>query len=319
MAFLSGKTTEAGLREALAPKGISLSEAQHLKDFRDAEPVRLDFRAARRRTDRYRVVAAQILLGRDRTIGALANQFDRLNESVLVLRVPLSLAERVMAVAERLLTKTDLDRAERFVQQADRDRHLLAWGVVRLVLASALDESPRSLDFTDNGYGKKHIGRPDCGLRFNLSHSGDYVLFALADGVEVGIDIERMRPLPDLMAVAERIFSPAERIVLNSLPVDCRTAAFYAIWTRKEAFIKVVGMGLRLPLDDFDVCADPAAEGRLLAVRYPGYRVESWSLSDVEVGPGYRAALALEGPGAPAHRDLDLTDALFQALLRDLS
>jgi 4'-phosphopantetheinyl transferase len=96
-------------------------------------------------------------------------------------------------------------------------------------------------------------------------------------------------------------------------------ASFYAIWTRKEAFIKAVGLGLSLPLNAFDVAGDPSAAGRLLAVRHAGYRAESWSLSDVDVGPGHRAALALEGSGAAEHSVIELTDTMYRALLHDAS
>ena len=253
------------------------------------------------------------------TPAVLQDGIEQLGKSALVLRVPLSLAEGVRVAANDLLPRTDLDRAERFAQQVDRDRHLLAWSVARLILAALLERSPRSLEFADNGYGKKHIDLPDCRLRFNISHSGDYVLVALADRLEVGVDVESMRPLPDLMAVAARFFSPAERAILQALPADRREDAFFAVWTRKEAFIKAVGMGLSLPLDAFDVSVDPDAAGRLLSVRHPGQHADFWSLSDIATVPEYRAALALGGPGAQSHRAVDLTEETLQALLHKQS
>ena len=253
------------------------------------------------------------------SIETLADQIEGLNEQALVLSAPLSLTEGVRTAARRLLPRADLERAERFARQADHDRHILAWVVVRLLLAAALDSPPQSLVFAENEYGKKHIDLPGCALRFNLSHSGDYVLVALADGAAVGVDVERMRPLPDLLAVAARFFSPAERTVLQSIPAERQEDAFYAVWTRKEAFIKAVGMGLSLSLDAFDVSVDPDAAARLLSVRHPGQRADIWSLSDIATAPGYRAALALGGPGTKAHRAFDLTEDMLAALLRERS
>ena len=106
--------------------------------------------------------------------------------------------------------------------------------------------NPASVEF-----GRMPEGKPtlkDCAhLRFNLSHSGDLVVIAVALEREVGVDVEAIRPMPDLEDIAKFFFASGERDDLLSLPPDERIPAFFHCWTRKEAFVKAVGSGLLHP------------------------------------------------------------------------
>jgi 4'-phosphopantetheinyl transferase len=118
---------------------------------------------------------------------------------------------------------------------------------LRRILADLLDlpdqPSGQGLRF---GYGPS--GKPflldDPKLRFNLSHSEDMAVFAVTRAGEVGIDIERRRPMADMDAIARVAFSDAERNALMGCPTDGRETMFYRIWTRKEAHLKAIGTGL---------------------------------------------------------------------------
>jgi 4'-phosphopantetheinyl transferase len=99
-------------------------------------------------------------------------------------------------------------------------------------------------------------------VEFNLSHSGILALYAFTSGRPVGIDVELIRQIPDVNDLAERFFSPTEIASLRVLLLDRRSLAFLACWTRKEAFIKALGLGLSCPLDAFDVTIDPDAPAR---------------------------------------------------------
>jgi 4'-phosphopantetheinyl transferase len=116
---------------------------------------------------------------------------------------------------------------------------------------------------------------------------------------EVGVDVEAVRALEDIDGLAASCFSPTERAALAAVPADRRLEAFYDGWTRKEAFVKLLGDGLSRPLDSFDVTLTPGQPARL--VRVAGERTDRWSLQAIEVGPGYRGALASEGPAATVH------------------
>lgn len=104
---------------------------------------------------------------------------------------------------------------------------------------------------------KGPFGKPspdDRKLRFNLSHSGGWVLLAVACGREVGVDIEEIRAIDDAATIAARYFSPGESRKLHDvLGSTLGEVAFFNCWTRKEAFIKAIGHGLSHPLDTFEV------------------------------------------------------------------
>jgi 4'-phosphopantetheinyl transferase len=132
-------------------------------------------------------------------------------------------------------------------------------------------------------------------VRFNLSHSGDRALLAVALDVDVGVDIEAMRPEVEFRAIAERMFSAAERAAFARLADGELAPAFYRVWTRKEAFIKLLGDGLSFPLEDFDVSLDE--DGGLDACR--GHDRARFRVSSLPAAPGHAAALAT---GPPAER-----------------
>jgi 4'-phosphopantetheinyl transferase len=142
--------------------------------------------------------------------------------------------------------------------------------------------------------GKPHLVNPSIDLRFNLSHSGDMALVALALGREVGVDIEHERPV-EYLKLARRSFAPAEADALERMPPSAHATTFFQCWARKEAFIKALGEGLSYPLDGFEVSlTDDDFEPRILRQDRDGasarrWRIRAWPLL------GYAAAVAAEG------------------------
>ncbi len=130
-------------------------------------------------------------------------------------------------------------------------------------------------------------------LRFNLSHSHDCALLALAQGREVGVDIEYARPLEDADLIATQFFSQAERDALFALPPEQKQAAFYRCWSRKEGVIKALGLGLSMPLDSFDVTLAPDAPAQLLAMRDATASATAWTLYDLPPVAGFATALVV--------------------------
>jgi 4'-phosphopantetheinyl transferase len=198
------------------------------------------------------------------------------------------------------------EQAARFHQPADRERHVVAHGALRLILASYVAAEPRSLRFVVAGKGKPALVRDPAAadIRFNLAHSGSMILCALACGREVGVDIERVDDAFDFAPVAGISFSLAEQAALARLPMPDRRGAFFAGWTRKEAYLKGLGEGLGYPLGGFDVSLAPGAAAALLASRIDADAPRRWFLCDLAVEPGYAAALAVErrGTGVVVHR-----------------
>jgi 4'-phosphopantetheinyl transferase len=165
--------------------------------------------------------------------------------------------------------------------------------VLRQLLSQYLGTKPEQLRLSYGAYGKPALNgeHKDSRLRFNMSHSHEVALFAFAEDRELGVDVEHIRTDFASEEVARRFFSRREVETFNALPRHDQVAAFFKCWTRKEAFIKVIGKGLSQPLDKFDVTLGlPAA---LLWVS--GDDASRWSLYDLEVGGDYAGALAVEG------------------------
>jgi 4'-phosphopantetheinyl transferase len=205
-------------------------------------------------------------------------------------------AIRLQSLWEQLAPE-ERDRAARFHFPKDRDRFVAARGLLRVILGAYLGVDPAGLRFTKNAYGKPALAEqrgPD-DLRFNLSHSHELVLYAITRGREVGIDVEWMRPDLADEEIAARFFSPREVAALRALPEPQRLEAFFNCWTRKEAFIKARGEGLSLPLDEFDVSLAPGEPAALLGTCWDPHEAGRWSLRALSPGPGYAAALAVEG------------------------
>src|SRR5262249_12645966 len=146
-------------------------------------------------------------------------------------------------------------RMRRFRFDEDRRRYLLGRGLLRLLLGHYLELTPDLLRFDYTPFGRPHLaaGLAPQLLEFNVSHSGELILIAVAAGRSLGIDVEQIRADVEVKAIAARFFSPSEQEALGRLAEGQQVEAFFDCWTRKEAYIKAKGDGLSLPLDQFDV------------------------------------------------------------------
>jgi 4'-phosphopantetheinyl transferase len=210
----------------------------------------------------------------------------------------IELAQPAAQVEEfrQTLSEDEIARADRFYFEKDRDRFIVARGTLRAILGRYLKRSPHELRFRYSAYGKPSLDDDDgAWLRFNVSHSHELGLIAVTCGREVGVDIEWIRPDVATEQIAERFFSTHEVAALRALPADRQTEAFFNCWTRKEAYIKARGEGLSFPLDKFDVSLVPGEPARLLRTEGAPQEALRWRLCELLPGPGYVAALAIEG------------------------
>ena len=204
-----------------------------------------------------------------------------------------------IAAFHAILSRDEQERASRFKFEKHRVHFIAAHGILRRLLGAYLEIAPAHVRFRKSDHDKPFLsdGLPSGDLRFNMSHSGGRVMLAFAIGRELGIDIEQVRPDFATQEIAERFFSRSEVDKLRSLPRDVQSEAFFNCWTRKEAFIKAIGEGLSCPLDTFDVTLAPGEPARLLATRVEGQPASRWSMQSLDVGEGYKAAIAVEGQG----------------------
>ncbi len=196
---------------------------------------------------------------------------------------------------EGYLSTDERQRAARFVFPRDRDRFVAGRAFLRLLLAQYLATDPASLRFRYGPHGKPALEDEQGGVSFNLAHAGSLAVCALTRGSDVGVDVERLRPIPDAGAVARSFFSPRETAELASVPEPARHRAFFDAWTRKEAFLKALGDGLARPLDSFDVTLKPGDAPRLLRTLGDPQEASRFSLHSLEPEEGYVAAIAIRG------------------------
>jgi 4'-phosphopantetheinyl transferase len=170
----------------------------------------------------------------------------------------------------------------------------MARGALRAVLGGYLGVPPAEVTFVYGAHGKPALDGRHAALGFNVSHSGELAVVAAGWNRAVGVDVEAWRALPDLAALAARVFAPAERAVLDALAAVDRPAAFFRCWTRKEAFIKATGQGLAQPLDDFVVSLGPGEPARFLDIGGDAAALARWTLRDLTPREGYAGALVVE-------------------------
>ena len=180
-----------------------------------------------------------------------------------------------------LLADDERHRLSHIRLERDRRRFIVAHGALRDLLGQYLGIHPRQIRFGRSTSGKPAL-HPDSGsqLAFNLAHSADLALIAIASGADVGVDVEHVSFETDGLDVARHWFSAAEAHALDAMPDRQRTHAFYDLWTRREAWAKARGDGLAMP--EAILSAGPGRE---------------WSVFPLRPAPGYVGALAIRGSG----------------------
>jgi 4'-phosphopantetheinyl transferase len=198
-----------------------------------------------------------------------------------------------------ILDEQEKRRAASFLSDSLARRFIVAHAATRCILSTYNGLPPEDLKFEYNIYGKPALAN-NGGPPFNLSHSHDLALCAVARSGELGVDIERRRDI-DYLEMASRFFSSTETKCLLGLNDELSRHVFFVCWTRKEAYIKAKGLGLSLPLEQFSVEMRPGIPARLIECAYAPEDVDRFRLWDVPVPEGYMAAAAHSGvdEGAP--------------------
>jgi 4'-phosphopantetheinyl transferase len=147
---------------------------------------------------------------------------------------------------ERLIDE-ELQRAARFVREADRRRYLASHAALRRVLGS-------STRWPAGAHGKPALASAPF---FNLSRRDGVALIGVSQTHELGVDVETRRPIDDAPSLAELHFTPRERAAVTAVRGAERDLAFLRVWTRKEACMKATGRGLSLAPSSFECGATP--------------------------------------------------------------
>lgn len=199
------------------------------------------------------------------------------------------------------LAPDERERAARFHFPIHRDRFIAGRGLLRKLLASYLGKEPGALEFIYGPQGKPSLTGPAGTLHFNVAHSEDLLLIALSRSGIVGVDVEQVRTLPDFEELVAGFFSPHESSRYRSLPARQKPAAFFNLWTRKEAWLKATGEGITHLLNQVEVSFLPSEQARLLRLPAAYLNTLSWSLYELAPKPGFAGALAHAGEAPTLH------------------
>jgi 4'-phosphopantetheinyl transferase len=195
----------------------------------------------------------------------------------------------------KTLSPNERDRADRFRFEKDKAHFIVFTGALKTIIGRYLNCDPRRIQFQYSEFGKPYLMANHDGdaFFFNMAHSNHLAVIGFGRILQIGIDIEFIRPIPDIDEIGKRIFSPNEYKKYHSLPENQKQTAFFNCWTRKEAFIKAIGKGLSFPLDRFSVSFAPGNSCRIIDIDGDTEKASKWSLVHFIPAKNYSAALAL--------------------------
>jgi 4'-phosphopantetheinyl transferase len=198
-----------------------------------------------------------------------------------------------------LLAADEIERAARFHFHRDRARFIVRRAHLRRLLGAYLDQDPAAVHFATTGPGKPVLAPPGSDLHFSVSHSGDIAVCVVGRDHPVGIDVEHIRPgIED--GLVSRVCTSNERAALARIPANARPAAFFALWTHKEALVKADGRGLSLPVATIDV-ARALTDGNV-DTRLPGPEGDAaYAARAITLDGAVAAAVARRSPTITVH------------------
>ena len=227
-----------------------------------------------------------------------------------------------------MLSPEENRRANAFRVDVLRREYVTAHAALRLILGKYLGVAPAAVPFaeglarTNGGSETKPRLMPVTGLgnelsdlRFSLSHTHGASLIGVAMAREVGVDVEWQRPMDDLDPVAISVMSSEELKNWQALRPEDRLGAFFNLWTRKESYLKAIGVGLFHSLQSVTVPVSANilnVYSRSFAIVKDSARVGEWGVSDIPVPVTLSASVCWEGGNMPqiTVQDLDLSGTI---------
>ena len=201
------------------------------------------------------------------------------------------------------LREDEKARYHRYMFQKDRDLYLLTRALCRKVLSHYVPTQPENWRFESNEYGKPAIVEPEEAsyLHFNLTNTPGLVACMVSDRYPIGVDAEAIDRKSATLDIAKRFFSKDEFQELQTHSAESQTARFFHYWTLKEAYIKVRGMGMSIPLADFSMVEDK--EQMIQVVHHtPGPHTQyHWYFEQTQLAEDYLLGMSvrLEAPIRP--------------------
>ena len=193
----------------------------------------------------------------------------------------------------KFLTADEIKKAHEFYSEKNRRIFILARGFLRKTLAEYCDVQPDQIEFTFGPFKKPYIETTPKRLEFNLSHSDDEMILAIALDRKVGVDVEAIDTACSWEDVCKNVFSEEEVSELMLLPEELRSEAFFKGWTQKEAFIKALGLGASAPLKDYSFQLDPRSPHAMVGARHSNV-LSQWHMIGIKGIASHACSLAVE-------------------------
>lgn len=214
-----------------------------------------------------------------------------LQNHVHVWRIDLDRAETQLLSLTETLSSDELSRAKRFYKEQHRQRFIAGRGILRTILGQYLNIAPQQLQFSYEPLGKPVLDDTinERKLWFNLTHSQGLALCAVSCDRLVGVDLEYIRPVSDVLTLAKRYFCAREYETMRELPPHQMQQMFFRYWTCKEAYLKATGVGLA-QLEQIEVALTPTEGAKLITE-------QQWTLLELVPDENAVAAVAVEGTG----------------------
>ncbi len=223
--------------------------------------------------------------------------------TVDVWRASLSAATCYLAAFDAVLSPSERRHADRNMFAAGRRRCVTSRGLLRHMLGRYLGARPEEVPICIADHGKPFVRHP---LQFSVTHSADVIAYAFCLGTRVGIDVERVDPAIDMPHLAKGIFSDEELGFFRGLGHSEKIGMLFAMWTRKEALLKVLGKGLTEPMRGIRLPVQPASQPQTGLVFSRSHRLVQYRVADVSLRQGHAAAIATEGAVAHAVALMDI-------------
>jgi 4'-phosphopantetheinyl transferase len=221
------------------------------------------------------------------------------DNEVHVWATTLSVPARILEGFAGTFSPDEKERAHKFIFEKHRNRYIAGRGALRKILGQYLRADAAALRFVHSANGKPALAGEfaGAGVHFNLAHSEDMALIAVTRLGRVGVDVECIRPVKEMDALVARFFSARENEAFQKVVDAEKPAAFFNLWTRKEALLKATGEGITRSLSLVEVSFLPGERARLIAIAGDVEQAAQWSLRELSPAAGFTGAVAIESRG----------------------
>ena len=200
--------------------------------------------------------------------------------------------DKMVRILAKDLGASELQRASAFRHSLERNRFIARRHLLRSIIGCYLNVDATAVEFNNTARGKPTLGGDfaDAGLHFNVAHSDGLAVVAISNVGAIGVDVEKIRRFDEIEQLVESCFSHRERTAFGLVPPNEKSAAFFRLWTRKEALLKANGDGIGRSLDievPFDSHEAAERDDRPKLRCHRG----TWYFYDLSPAPGFAVVL----------------------------